>query len=447
MRTIAEAARALAEGKTSACALTEAALARAKDAGGEGARAFTRLHEARARAEAQASDLRRKAGVAPGPLDGIPVSIKDLFDVAGETTWAGSKVRRDAPAATTDAVIVRRLRAAGAAIVGKTNMSEFAFSGIGTNPHHGTPANPWDRKTRRIPGGSSSGAAISVTDGMALGAIGTDTGGSVRIPAALNGLAGFKPTAARVPQAGCYPLSFSLDSIGPLANSVADCALLDAVMAGEPVVPLRPRPVEGLRLLVPETYLLNDLDPAVSAAFRAALSRLAKAGARIVEAKVPEIDAIPAANKTGGLAAPEAFALHRAVLEARRAEYDPRVAFRIDMGRTMTAADYIDTLKARADLVERAGRRTRDYDALLCPAAACVAPPIAAVEHDDKEFWRYNFLILRNTSAFNFLDRCGYSLPCHEPGSAPVGLMVVGERGGDAALHEIAAGIEAALAA
>src|SRR3954451_7350834 len=244
--TILQIAAELAAGRTSSRKLTDEALARIEDPKGEGARAFIKVFKQQAIASADASDAMRKAGLVAGPLAGIPVSIKNLCDVAGETTLAGSKALQDAPPARQDAPVVARLRAAGAVIGGSTNMSEFAFSGVGANPHYGTPGNPADRK--RVPGGSSSGAAVSVVDRMAVAALGTDTGGSVRIPAAVCGIVGFKPTARRVPTTGAFPLSFSLDSIGPLATSVADCALADAVMAGIAPEPLRPASLTGARL-------------------------------------------------------------------------------------------------------------------------------------------------------------------------------------------------------
>src|SRR5438132_12826515 len=222
----------LAAGRTTSRELVEAALARIADPEGEGRRVFVKVYDAAARAAADAQDRLRKAGYVASPLAGIPVSIKDLFDVAGEVTLAGSQALDDTPPAEADAPIVARLKAAGAVIIGRTNMTEFAFSGVGINPHYGTPGNPYDRSL--IPGGSSAGAPISVADGMAAVAIGTDTGGSVRIPAALCGLVGFKPTQYRVPREGATPLSTTLDSVGPVGLSVACCALTDAVMAGEP---------------------------------------------------------------------------------------------------------------------------------------------------------------------------------------------------------------------
>jgi aspartyl-tRNA(Asn)/glutamyl-tRNA(Gln) amidotransferase subunit A len=446
MQTIGAARRALAEGKTSARALAEAALARAQDKSGEGARAFTRLYAEGAILAADAADGLARAGGTPAPLAGIPISIKDLFDVAGETTLAGSVALKSAPPAAADAVIVRRLRAAGAVIIGKTNMTEFAFSGLGLNPHYGTPASPWDRKTRRIPGGSSSGAGVSVADGMALAAIGTDTGGSVRIPAAFNGVVGFKPTARRVPTAGCFPLSSTLDSIGPLAPSVACCALVDAIMAGDEPAPLPARRLAGLRFALPQRYVIEGLDAVAAAAYSAALSHLSAAGARLDEVPLAELEEIPRIMAKGALVTVEAFSVHRELLAAEGAKYDPRVASRIRLGANAAAADYYDMLRQRAGLIERMSRVTSNYDAVLCPTVAITAPAIAPLERDDDLYVKTNLAVLRNTTAFNFLDRCAVSLPIHRSGEAPVGLMVVGEPMADRALLGVAAAIEAALA-
>lgn len=446
MQTIAAARHALAKGNVSARALVEDALARARDKAGEGTRVFTRLYGEGAALAAAAADTLAKAGGTPGPLAGIPISIKDLFDVAGETTLAGSVALEAAPPAAADAVIVRRLRAAGAVIVGKTNMTEFAFSGLGLNPHHGTPASPWDRRTRRIPGGSSSGAGVSVADGMALAAIGTDTGGSVRIPAAFNGVVGFKPTARRVPTAGCFPLSSTLDSIGPLAPSVACCALVDAVMAGEEPAPPAARPLAGLRFALPQRYVVDGLDAAVASAYSAALARLSAAGARLDEVPLAELEDIPRIMQKGALVTVEAFAVHRHLLATEGDKYDPRVASRIRLGANAAAADYYDMLRQRADLIARVSRVTANFDAVLCPTVAIAAPAIAPLERDDDLYVKTNLAVLRNTTAFNFLDRCAVSLPIHRQGEAPVGLMVVGEPMADRALLGVAAAVEAALA-
>ncbi len=447
LETIARQQAALAAGKTTAAALVDEACARAEAPEGEGGLVFLGHYAAAARLQARHADALRAAGVDAGPLAGMPVSIKDLFDVAGETTRAGSIVRRSATPAAADAAIVRRLKGAGAILVGRTNMTEFAYSGIGLNPHYGTPANPWERAQRRIPGGSSSGAAVSVADGMAIAAIGTDTGGSVRIPAALTGLAGFKPTARRVPQEGCFPLSFSLDSIGPLAASVACCAMIDSVMAGETPAPLPELPLQGLRLGVAQTLVLDGLEPPVAAAFEAALARLSAAGARLTDLAFPILADIPQLSTAGGLAAAEALALHRSDLAKRPQDFDRRVAARIMNGAKIGGADYVDLLQARARLCREADRLTAPFDAVLMPTCPRIAPRIADLENDDTAFGEANLAMLRNTALFNFLDRSAISLPVHPPGTAPVGLMAVGETMGDRRLLAVARAIEGAIGA
>lgn len=437
----------LAAGKTSSEALTNEALERIADGSGEGSSTYTEVFAEAARAEAKASDTLRAAGILPSPLAGIPISVKDLFDIRGKVTMAGSIARKDEPAAVEDAPVVARLRAAGAVILGRTNMTEFAFSGLGLNPHYGTPRNPHDRASGRIPGGSSSGAAISVTDGMAAAGIGTDTGGSVRIPSALNGLTGFKPTARRVPTEGAFPLSWSLDSIGPLARSVACCSVLDAIMASESAVPLTPLPLKGMRLVVPGTLVLDDMDEHVAKTFEDTLDRLSKAGAVLEEKSFEWLLEIPASNKAGGFAPTEAYAIHRELLSRKETDYDPRVGTRIQGGAKMLAADYVILQRRRAEIQSVANAATRDYDAMLMPTVPQIAPSIASLEADDHLYHTTNLLMLRNPSFGNFLDRSAVSLPCHEAGTAPVGLMVVGETMGDATTLAVAAGIEAALAA
>lgn len=433
----------LAAGHTTSRDLTEAALARIADPAGEGARTFTKVYADSARAAADAQDRLRAAGYVASPLAGLPVSIKDLFDVAGDANLAGSKALDDRPAAERDAPVVARLRAAGAVLVGRTNMTEFAFSGVGINPHYGTPGNPHDRAL--IPGGSSSGAAVSVGDEAAVVAIGTDTGGSVRIPAALCGLAGFKPTQQRISRDGAVPLSTTLDSIGPLANSIACCAIADAIMAGEPADPPAPLPAAALRLAVARTYVTDGIAPEVAAAFDAACTRLSRAGARVEDLAFPELTEIAAVNAGGGLAPIEAYAWHRPLLARRGNEYDPRVRTRIERAAGMTAVEYIELCTARADLIRRAEARSAGFDAVLMPTVAVTAPPIAAFARDE-DYRRLNALILRNTSLINFLDGCAATVPIQPPGTAPVGLMIVGPHGGDRRLLAVAAGIEAALA-
>ncbi|HUL93908.1 MAG TPA: amidase [Burkholderiales bacterium] len=442
---IAALGRSLAEGKTTSRRLVEEALARIADANGEGGRAFTKVHAQGALLAAEASDRLRKQGVVPSPLAGLPVSIKDLFDIAGDVTTAGSKILRDRPAAAADAVAVARLRAAGAVVIGRSNMTEFAFSGIGINPHYGTPANPYDRAARRIPGGSSSGAAVSVSDGMAAFALGTDTGGSVRIPAALCGIAGFKPTTARVPREGAFPLSTTLDSVGPLAPTVACCATIFQVLAGEVPRPPAPAALSGMRLGVPKNQMLEDLDIEVSEAFQAALQRLSRRGARIVDVAVPEFDAAVKANLGGGISPPEAYAVHRRWVERER-DFDPRVLERILRGASVSAADYIDLLANRAQLMKRFARSHYEVDALIMPTVPRIAPRIEELERNPESFRLANGGMLRNTNLINFLDGCALSLPIQPPRTAPVGLMVVGFAGEDERVFSAGLTLEATLA-
>ena len=443
MKTIDAAARALSEGTTTSARLVDEALARIADPAGEGARAFVAVQAEAARAAAGAMDALRAAGRAPGPYAGIPVSIKDLFDQAGVATRAGSVARQDAPPATATAPAIARLERAGFVVLGRTNMVEFAFSGTGLNPHYGTPRAPWDRATGRAPGGSSSGAAVAVADGMGLGAIGSDTGGSCRVPAALCGIAGYKPTARRVPLTGAFPLSATLDSIGPLAPSAACCAVLDAVMAGqEDAAPPPAASLEGLRLGLPSaTYLFDGIAPPVIAAFERALRRLEAAGARLIDVALPELAEIPAANATGGFAAAEAWALHRDLIGRAREFYDPLILARIERGATMSAADLITLMAERARIIAATAPRTAPFDAILAPTCPLTPPAIAELA-EVEAFNRINLLLLRNTAVANFLDRCSISLPCHAEGEAPVGLMLTGENGGDRRLLAVARAVE-----
>src|SRR5262245_18882792 len=268
MWTVAQLAADLERGRSSSRELVEQALARIGDRAGEGERAFIKVYADSARAEADYADRLRKSGVRRSRIDGLPVSLKDLFDVAGEVTRAGSRIFEKAPPAAKDAVAVARLRAAGAVFIGRTNMVEFAIGGVGLNSHYGTPKNPWDRKQGRVPGGSSTGAAVAQAAGMCVMALGSDTRGSIRQPAQLCGVAGFKPTTRRVPREGAYPLSWTLDSVGPLASSVACCAAYDAVLAGEPSAGLDDLPVKGMRLMLPKSSALQELDKEVEAAFQ-----------------------------------------------------------------------------------------------------------------------------------------------------------------------------------
>jgi aspartyl-tRNA(Asn)/glutamyl-tRNA(Gln) amidotransferase subunit A len=444
MWTVAQLASDLAAGRTTSRRLTEQALERIADPAGEGKRAFIKVYADSALAEADFADRLRKGGVRRSPVDGLPVSVKDLFDVAGDVTRAGSRVleRR----AECDAPAVARLRAAGAVIVGRTNMVEFAFGTTGINPHYGTPKNPWDRKTGRIPGGSSSGAAVAQADGMCVMALGSDTRGSIRIPAAFCGITGFKPTARRVPREGAFPLSYTLDSVGPLASSVACCAAYDAILAGEPVEPLPGLAAKGLRLLVPKSEVREGLDAEVAQAFGAALERLARAGALIAEQPVPAFERQAEYFRGGGFAGAEAYAIHRKNAELL-SRYDPRVAKRVLLASELSAADYVDFGLLREQFQREAGAALAPFDAFVLPTVPCVAPPIAEVDASDDAYFRWNMRILRIVGLVNFLDGCAASLPCQARGAAPVGLMVAGPAMSDRRILAVAAAIERALAA
>ncbi|QRX81655.1 amidase [Glaciimonas sp. PAMC28666] len=437
---------ALHQNTVTSAALTETALQRAAAESGEGCRVFTEIYATAARAAAQASDLLRASGQTRSPIDGLPISVKDLFDVAGSVTRAGSVALNDAPPAQVSALVVQRLAAAGAVIIGRTNMTEFAYSGLGINPHYGTPRNPWDRTVGRIPGGSSSGAAVSVSDGMVVAGIGSDTGGSIRIPAALCGLTGFKPTADRVSLQGVLPLSIQLDSIGAISNSVACCATLDAIMAGEKIVPLTPFALRGLRLAVPTTLVLDGMDSDVAAAFANARRRLQNAGALIEEIEIPEFAALAAINAKSGFTGAEAYAWHRNLIAERASAYDPRVISRILRGKEMSAADLIDLFAARKQWIAAVEQKISGYDALLMPTVPIVAPIITELEASDEAYYKANGLILRNPSVINFLDGCALSLPCHAKGEAPVGLMLAAAGGNDRKILEIGLAVEALLA-
>jgi aspartyl-tRNA(Asn)/glutamyl-tRNA(Gln) amidotransferase subunit A len=444
MWTVAQLAADLAAGRTTSRRLTEQALARIADPAGEGARAFIKVYAESALAEAEFSDRLRKSGARRSVVDGLPVSIKDLFDVAGDVTRAGSKIFNRK--AEKDSGAVARLRAAGAVLVGRTNMVEFAFGTTGINPHYGTPKSPWDRTTGRIPGGSSSGAGVAQADGMCVMALGSDTRGSIRIPATFCGVTGFKPTARRVPRDGAFPLSYTLDSVGPLANSVACCAAYDAVLAGEPVEPLPELPAKGLRFLLPKTEVREGLDREVAEAFSRSIEKLGRAGAVIVEKPVPAFDRQSEYFKGGGYAGAEAYAIHRKNAQ-RMAQYDPRVAKRVLLAKDLSAADYVDLGLLRAEFQREVEALLAPYDAFLLPTTPCIAPPIAEVNATDEDYFRWNMRILRVVGLVNFLDGCAVSLPCQARGSAPVGLMVSGPAMSDRRILAVAAAVERTLAA
>lgn len=410
--------------------------------------AFVRRFDTTAQAAAESVDRLRAAGAAVAPLAGLAISIKDLFDVAGEPTTAGSVVLADAAPAAADCPAVDRLRRAGAGLVGHTNMTEFAFSGVGINPHHGTPVNPATARldpTPRIPGGSSSGAAVSVASGAAWAALGSDTGGSIRIPAALQGLVGFKNTARLTPLEGAVPLSTTLDTACAITRSVRDAVLLHELLAQRTVN--RPgRPLRDYRFAVPRSVMLDGLDAPVAAAFDRALDMLRAVGAHVADIDLAELRELSAIQATGGFSCAESWAWHRARFAADEARYDPRVAARIRLGERMSAADYIDLLHARRGWIERVGVAVEGYDALLSPTVPVVAPPLAPLVENDERFFSTNSLLLRNPSVVNMFDGCALSLPCQRDGEMPVGLMVWAGPMADDRVLQASLAIEAALA-
>jgi aspartyl-tRNA(Asn)/glutamyl-tRNA(Gln) amidotransferase subunit A len=372
-------------------------------------------------------------GITRQALAGLAVSVKDLFDVQGQNTAAGSVVLQDQPPAKQDAPAVARLRAAGAGFIGRTQMVEFAFSGVGINPHHGTPA-AWDARTDRpvgdaaaphIPGGSSSGAAVSVATGAAFIGLGSDTGGSIRIPAALNGIVGFKNTARRVPTQGALPLSSTLDTVCAMTRTVRDTILAHEVLSGRKV-PQAHKPLSDYRLAVAQSLMQDGMDSTVSRAFERSLKALRAAGAQIQEIPLTELLDIGPMMATGGFSPAESFAWHRDLLAKHSNQYDPRVAQRIQRGAQMTAHDYIHLLSDRTRWIAQMEAALQGYDAVLSPTTPITSPKLSAVApgpERDAEFFRVNALLLRNPSAINTLDGCAISLPCHARGELPVGLM------------------------
>jgi Asp-tRNA(Asn)/Glu-tRNA(Gln) amidotransferase A subunit family amidase len=427
-------AQAIVAGKDS----LQDALLRARELSLEAAcaHAYTR-HPADALAAAarSASDVGVKSPAgAIGALAGLPVSVKDLFDVQDQVTLAGSTALTGAAPAVADCPAVARLRKAGGLMAGRTNMSEFAFSGVGINPHYGSPANPADPEVARITGGSSSGAAVSVATGAAFVGLGSDTGGSIRIPAALCGLVGFKSTASLVPTAGALPLSTTLDTVCALTRSVRDAVTVHEILADRRVT-LAGKPLSASRFAVARTLMQDGLDESVALAFDNSLRVLRAAGAQVIEIPLAELSELANINASGGLSAAESYAWHRELIATKQALYDPRVALRILKGASMSAADYIDLLAARHNWMGRMNVLLAGFDAVLSPTVPMVAPPLAGLIDDDVNFFRVNGLLLRNTAVVNMLDGCAISVPCFAPPytatQLPVGLMLW-----QAALHD-----------
>jgi len=441
---------ALNTNKITARQLVENCLAAIDDPDGEGQRAFISTYHDRARQQADMVDHARKQGWAVPKFAGIPLSVKDLFDEAGIVTTAGSIVLKDAAPASQDAIVVARLKAAGFIVIGRTNMTEFAFSGLGTNAHYGTPRSPFERdpnnpKIGRVAGGSSSGSAVSISDHMAVATIGSDTGGSTRAPAAFCGIVGFKPTTDRMPGAGIFPLSTSFDAAGPMGTSVDCCAMLDSLMAGKDGNAEPPFPVKNLRLAIPVGYLFDDLDDHVAQCFAAAIKALSTAGAIIEEMPIAPIEAMRPSNNTKSIVAAEAYALHRDHLESDAvAQYDPYIAHRLAGGHDISATDYINMFAARKKVWADVQTMTQHFDALVLPTSPALPPTLDTLDSIAAKT-AINARCLRNTSLSNYLDQPTITLPCHGAGTAPVGISLMGPRLHDRRLFAIAAGVEKIL--
>jgi aspartyl-tRNA(Asn)/glutamyl-tRNA(Gln) amidotransferase subunit A len=432
-----ELAGQLEQGRTTSRALVETSLERIADKSGEGARAFISVDAEGSRLAADYQDQLRKAGRMSSPFAGIPFSVKDLFDVAAQVTTAGSKILRNAIPATRDAPSIAALKAAGLVVIGRTNMTEFAYSGLGLNPHYGTPLSVYERNVGRAPGGSSSGAAVAVADGMCALSIGSDTGGSCRIPAAYNGIVGYKPSAGRVSTKGAYPLSSSFDSIGPLAGSVACCAAADAIMSGDWTGEISNGPSRPLRFGVLKTIVQNDLDPEVAADFERSLSKLRSKGAVIEDFMFDQLQILPSMFKRGGIAGAEAYAFHSDQLASRGEDYDPRVGGRINSAAQTSAAEYIKLLQLRAELISSFKTLAAGFDAIVLPTVANIAPRLADLKSDEG-YMKLNGVALRNTYIANILNGCSISLPMHDAGKAPTGFMLMAPWGRDQDLFSIA---------
>ncbi|HSR68478.1 MAG TPA: amidase [Acidobacteriota bacterium] len=433
----------LESGEVTSRDLVETALRRIGHPQGQGRVAYRQVYRERALEAAERCDAIR-AGGGGRALTGVPISFKDLFDVPGEVTLAGSTVLKSAQAATRYAAALERLLAQQAVLMGRTNMTEFAFSGLGLNPHYGTPLSPWRRQEERIAGGSTSGGAVSVAEGMALAALGSDTGGSVRIPATFCGLTGFKPTARRISTRGAFPLSWTLDCVGVIAPTVNCCRLLDGVLSAQEKEQKRAGELSRLRIGIPTCLVMEGLDPEVERTFAAALERLDQAGVRVEEVALQMLHEIPRHYRQGGLLAIEAYAAHRTLLERSRHEYDPRVAVRIETGRGRLAADYLDLLRQRQAFIERLERECSGFHLLAWPTVAVLPPRLNDLQ-DDEVYFSTNVIVLRNTSVANFLDRPALSIPLRGRHGAPVGFMLSAPAMDDRRLLDLGCALEPAL--
>ena len=445
--TLRALSQALSHADITATELAEQALQRAN----QSKSVFIALNEGLAR-QANTVDMARKKGESLPPLAGIPITLKDLFNVRGEKTLSGSIVREQlCEAETEDAEVIAPLRDAGLLFLGRVNMSEFAFSGMGVNPHYGTPLSIWDRETGRLPGGSSSGSAVSVAEDIVVATLGSDTAGSCRIPAAFNGIVGVKPSFGRMSLTGIYPLSPTSDAPGPLANDVDSCYLLDQLMSGR-IAPtsmlpeIKPRDISSLKLVIPESAVLSDLDDEVKRAFDKSITTLKNAGANIEFRDMSSIDDCIDMFAHRAVVVHEAYHHHREMLEQFGDQYDPFVSQRMLTGANISDQEQLSRYQEKSRIVELFNQQFRasGADALLYPTVACIPPAIVETESID-DARRVNLRCLRNSATANYYDGCSMSLPCHPQGSAPVGLMISAMNGDDECLYSIAAAIEAVI--
>ncbi len=438
VQTLSELSRQIHHGTLSPVDLTEEVLCRIEALDGT-LQAFRHLTRERALAEAQAAELALRAGHDVGPLHGIPYAAKDLIDVKGLPTTAGSNLLQDAIAAE-DSAVTAKLAQAGMILLGKTNTVQFAYGGVGINHHQGTPHNPW-QATHCVPGGSSSGSAVAVAAGMACMALGSDTGGSVRIPASLCGTVGLKTTVGQVSRTGVFPLSWSLDSVGPLTRSVEDAALVYQCIRGRDerdtsTHGIKPQDVllglkdgvRSLRLAFAETIFWDQAEAEVVQAVRRCGDVLADLGAQVSSIPFAEAEEALALNPRGLVIAAEAYTLHQHRIEAHFEEYDPIVGQRMIQGKHITASEYLNTIRAWERLRSKVCNTLRDVDALLVPTTMIPAKPVHEVDASMDVYSQYNLQYLRNTSIGNILNLCGLSVPCgFTSAGLPIGLMIYGK--------------------
>lgn len=441
-RTITELARALQARELTAQAVTERCLTAIAE-GNPSLNAFIRVLAGAAREQARRADAEMVAGRFRGPLHGVPVSLKDLIDLSGTTTTAASRVRQG-HLATRDATVVTRLREAGAVLIGKTNLHEFALGTTNEDSAFGPARHPLDRS--RSPGGSSGGSAVSVLADMAYASIGTDTGGSIRIPAAACGLVGLKPTIGEIPTDGVVPLSGTLDHVGPLCRSVEDARILYDVLRGAPTAQgMRPRDARGLRLGVLRDYFLALLDPQVGTSFESACARLREAGIELHDVAIPHAgDVAPIYLH---IVLSEAAAYHAKTLESRADDYTANVRLRLEMGRYILAEDYVRALRGREVLMHEVDAALTGSDALLLPSVPIPAHKIGVttVRLGGSDESVRN-VTLRLTQLFNLTGHPAITVPCGStPEGLPIGAQIVGYRSRTDALLEVARAVEPCL--